>query len=106
MPTIDIHAHWYPQEWIKIFQTDGAREGASLERGTDGSYRLKAKHIPNAFDERFVVVDERVKAMDQRRVDVHALVSHEDETLLLVHAHRIRHGRRNEWMINVHAADL
>jgi len=73
MPTIDIHAHWYPQEWIKIFQTDGAREGASLERGTDGSYRLKAKHIPNAFDERFVVVDERVKAMDQRRVDVHAL---------------------------------
>jgi aminocarboxymuconate-semialdehyde decarboxylase len=73
MRTVDIHAHWYPQEWIALFTKEGAREGASLERGADGTYRLKAKHIPNAFDERFVVVDERVKAMDQRRIDVHAL---------------------------------
>jgi aminocarboxymuconate-semialdehyde decarboxylase len=73
MATIDIHAHWYPQEWLKLFETDGAKEGASLERRADGGYFLKVKHITNAFDQRFVVVDERVKAMDQRRIDVHAL---------------------------------
>jgi aminocarboxymuconate-semialdehyde decarboxylase len=73
MPTIDIHAHWYPEEWLQLFAKDGTKEGASLERGADGSYKLRAKHITNAFDQRFVVVDERVKAMDQRRVDVHAL---------------------------------
>jgi len=73
MPTIDIHAHWYPQEWIDVFQRDGARDGASLERGADGRYSLRAKNITNAFDQRFVVVDERIKAMDQRRIDVHAL---------------------------------
>jgi len=73
MPTIDIHAHWYPQEWLRVFETDGAKEGAALERRADGTYHLRAKHITNAFDERFVVVDERVKAMDQRRIDVHAL---------------------------------
>ena len=73
MRTVDIHAHWYPQEWNALFARDGAREGASLERGADGTYRLKAKHIVNAFDERFVVVDERVKAMDERRIDLHAL---------------------------------
>lgn len=73
MRTVDIHAHWYPQEWIALFMKDGAREGATLERGTDGTYRIKAKHIVNAFDERFVVVDERVRAMDARKVDVHAL---------------------------------
>ena len=73
MPTIDIHAHWYPQEWIDLFQRDGAREGASLERGADGRYSLRAKNITNAFDERFIVVDERVRAMDQRRIDIHAL---------------------------------
>jgi aminocarboxymuconate-semialdehyde decarboxylase len=73
MPTIDIHAHWYPQEWLDLFAKDGAKEGASLERGADGSYKLRAKHITNAFDQRFVVVDERLKAMDQRKVDVHAL---------------------------------
>ena len=72
MKTIDIHAHWYPEEWIRLFEKDGAKEGASLER-KDGKYHLKAKHITNAFDERFVVVPERIKAMDARRIDVHAL---------------------------------
>ena len=73
MPTIDIHAHWYPQEWIDLFQRDGAREGASLEGGADGRYTLRARNITNAFDQRFVVIDERVQAMDKRGVDIHAL---------------------------------
>ena len=72
MKTIDIHSHWYPEEWIRLFEKDGAKEGASLER-KDGKYHLKAKHITNAFDDRFVVVDERIKEMDKRKVDVHAL---------------------------------
>jgi aminocarboxymuconate-semialdehyde decarboxylase len=72
MRAIDIHAHWYPQEWLKVFEKEGAREGASLERSASG-YRLKAKHITNAFDERFVVVPQRVEEMDKRRIDVHAL---------------------------------
>lgn len=73
MQTIDIHAHWYPEEWLRVFEKDGAKEGASLERLPGGAYRLKAKHITNAFDERFVVVPERVAEMDKRRVQVHAL---------------------------------
>ncbi|HET7364817.1 MAG TPA: amidohydrolase family protein [Burkholderiales bacterium] len=72
MRTVDIHAHWYPQEWLALFAKDGAAEGASLERAGE-RFMLRAKHITNAFDERFVVVDERVKAMDARRIDVHAL---------------------------------
>jgi len=73
MQTIDIHAHWYPKEWLELFEREGGREGASLERLPGGGYRLKAKHITNAFDERFVVVSERVAEMDKRRVQVHAL---------------------------------
>src|SRR5204863_2911 len=72
MSTIDIHSHWYPQEWIRLFEKDGAKESAAIER-KDGKYFLKAKQITNVFDERFVVVDERVKAMDERKIDVHAL---------------------------------
>jgi aminocarboxymuconate-semialdehyde decarboxylase len=72
MRTVDIHAHWYPEEWLALFAKDGAREGAALERSAD-RFLLRAKHITNAFDERFVVVDERVKAMDARGIDVHAL---------------------------------
>src|SRR5438067_13911816 len=73
MRTVDIHAHWYPEEWLALFAKDGAAEGASLERKAGGGFMLRAKHITNAFDERFVVVDERVKAMDERKIDVHAL---------------------------------
>src|SRR5258706_12531003 len=72
MKTIDIHAHWYPEEWIRLFEKDGPKESASLERKV-GKYHLKAKNITNAFDERFVVVAERIKQMDKRRVDVHEL---------------------------------
>jgi aminocarboxymuconate-semialdehyde decarboxylase len=71
MKTIDIHAHWYPEEWLRVFEKEGAREGASLERGA--KYQLKAKHITNAFDERFIDVPSRIKAMDARGIDVHAL---------------------------------
>ena len=73
MRTVDIHAHWYPEEWLALFAKDGAAEGASLERKPGGGFMLRAKHITNAFDERFVVVDERVNAMDARGIDVHAL---------------------------------
>jgi aminocarboxymuconate-semialdehyde decarboxylase len=72
MRTVDIHAHWYPEEWLALFVKDGAKEGASLER-TGDRFFLRVKHITNGFDQRFVVVDERVKAMDERRIDVHAL---------------------------------
>ncbi len=73
MRAIDIHAHWYPKEWLEVFEKEGSREGAALERQAGGAYRLKAKHITNAFDERFVVVSQRVEEMDKRRIDVHAL---------------------------------
>jgi aminocarboxymuconate-semialdehyde decarboxylase len=72
MNTIDIHSHWYPEEWIRLLEKDGAKEGASIER-KDGKVHLKAKHLGNAFDERFVVVDERIKVMDGIKVDVHVL---------------------------------
>ncbi len=73
MRTVDIHAHWYPEEWLKLFEKDGAREGASLERVAGGGYRLRAKHITNAFDERFIGLESRMEKMNQGRIDIHAL---------------------------------
>jgi len=72
MRTVDIHAHWYPEEWLKLFEKDGPKEGALLERDGKG-YRVKAKHITNAFDERFVGLDARLEAMNKRKIDIHAL---------------------------------
>src|SRR5438067_256950 len=72
MKTIDIHAHWYPEEWVRLFERDGPKEGAALER--DGAkYRLRAGKMTNAFDQRFVDVELRLKRMDEIKVEVHAL---------------------------------
>ena len=27
--TVDIHAHWYPPEWLRLFERDGVREARS-----------------------------------------------------------------------------
>src|SRR5437773_2594255 len=72
MRAIDIHAHWYPQEWLQLFEKDGAKEGARLER-TAGGYRLRTETLVNAFDERFVDLASRIEKMDEKRIGVHAL---------------------------------
>jgi aminocarboxymuconate-semialdehyde decarboxylase len=72
LTSVDIHAHWYPREWLRFFEKEGPREDALLERGGAG-YRIKAKHITNAFDERFVDLDSRLKRMDETGIGMQAL---------------------------------
>jgi aminocarboxymuconate-semialdehyde decarboxylase len=69
---VDIHAHWYPPEWLKLFARDGAAEGAKLERTSKG-YTIRTERVVNVFDEEFVDLDLRLKGMDRQRVDIHAL---------------------------------
>ena len=69
---VDIHAHWYPPEWLRLFEREGAREGATLERNAKG-YTIRTERVVNAFDEEFVDLDRRLEGMARQRVDVHAL---------------------------------
>src|SRR5256885_1333105 len=71
MRAIDIHAHWYPQEWLQLFEKDGAKEGARLER-TAGGDRLKKEKLVNSFDERFVELASRIEKMDEKGIRGHA----------------------------------
>jgi aminocarboxymuconate-semialdehyde decarboxylase len=72
LTSVDIHAHWYPREWLRFFEKEGPREDALLERAGAG-YRIKAKHITNAFDERFVDLDSRLARMDETGIGMQAL---------------------------------
>ena len=69
---IDIHAHWYPREWLALFEKDGAGEGALLERSGSG-YLIRTERIVNAFDEEFVELDLRLEGMKRQGVAVQAL---------------------------------
>jgi len=72
MRTIDIHAHWYPEEWLKLLEKDGPGEGARLERSVTG-YTVRTERMTNAFDEEFVGLDLRMAGMRRQGVDLHAL---------------------------------
>jgi aminocarboxymuconate-semialdehyde decarboxylase len=69
---VDTHAHWYPADWLKLFERDGPVEGARLEHTASG-YTIRTERIVNAFDEQFVDLGLRLEGMDRQRVDVHAL---------------------------------
>src|SRR2546423_12033413 len=69
---IDTHAHWYPAEWLKLFEKDGAKEGASLER-VGRKYTIRTARVVNAFDEEFVDLGLRLEGMKRQRVDVQAM---------------------------------
>jgi len=72
MRTIDIHAHWYPVEWLKLFDKDGPKEGATLERTPQG-YTVRTERITNAFTDEFVDIGLRLQGMRRQGVDMHAL---------------------------------
>src|SRR5438876_2957599 len=69
---VDIHAHWYPADWLKLFERDGPAEGAKLERTASG-YTIRTEAIVNAFTEQFVDLGLRLDGMNRQRIDVHAL---------------------------------
>ena len=51
MTVIDTHAHWYPEEWLRLFERDGAAEGAKLERNGK-RYVIRTERVVNAFEDR------------------------------------------------------
>src|SRR5207244_11162862 len=69
---VDIHAHWYPEDWLRLFERDGPAEGAKLERTASG-YTIRTERIVNAFDEQFVDLGLRLEGMDRQRADGQAL---------------------------------
>src|SRR5262245_32085680 len=70
--TIDIHAHWYPAEWLRLVERDGPAGGPRLGRSANG-YAIRTERMTNAFDEAFVDLPHRIETMDRIGVDVHAL---------------------------------
>jgi len=73
MKTVDIHAHWYPREWLDLFAKDGAKDGGTLERLPGGGYQIRTRLVLNRFDDKYVELETILAAMDRRKVDIHAL---------------------------------
>lgn len=71
---IDIHAHYYPETYLKLM----ADEGAPFDGGCDFSDprgpRMRAgKYLSIPLDRDFIDIDARLQAMEEAHVDVHVL---------------------------------
>ncbi|MGE5526431.1 MAG: amidohydrolase family protein [Rhodospirillaceae bacterium] len=69
---IDLHAHWYPKEWIALLERDGPGHGGSVSR-MKGMTHISGGGIANAIDDSFIDLDLRLQKMDAAKVDVHVL---------------------------------
>ena len=72
MKTIDIHAHWFPVEWVRLMEQDAERFGATLKRTPKG-YQITTALLANVFTDEFVDLDRRLAGMDRTGVDAHLL---------------------------------
>jgi aminocarboxymuconate-semialdehyde decarboxylase len=73
MAKIDIHAHWYPREWVELLEKEGGRHGVQTRRDERGRLVLEVPGYRQVFQEQYIDLPMRLKMMDDARVDIHAL---------------------------------
>lgn len=71
--TIDIHAHYYPETYLKLIETEGGQFGARFERGKDGPIVKVGPLFAGPLHAKFIDLDRRLEAMDAQGVSIQAL---------------------------------
>jgi aminocarboxymuconate-semialdehyde decarboxylase len=73
VPAIDVHAHWHAPEFVALIEKEGGNNGAKISRNARGQVVLSVPGIGTVFQEQYIDLEIRLKAMDAARVDMHAL---------------------------------
>ena len=72
--TVDIHAHFFPESYLKIIEDIGAPFGARVDRSNPKGPVIVTRDARTApLDASYWDLDLRRKAMNKARIDVHAL---------------------------------
>lgn len=70
---IDIHAHYYPERFIDLMETEGCRCGACVRRDARGPVIDAGPLHAGPLARRFIDLDLRIADMDAQGVDMQAL---------------------------------
>ncbi|MEE9144818.1 MAG: hypothetical protein V3U06_08645, partial [Candidatus Binatia bacterium] len=72
--TIDIHAHFFPERYLKLLDEEGDSFGVRLHRTDPKGLMIEMKGgVQGPLKPAFTDLDVRLKEMNRKRVDVHAL---------------------------------
>jgi aminocarboxymuconate-semialdehyde decarboxylase len=74
-PTIDIHAHYFPESYLELIAKHGARCGATITGDASGARFIQVGLLlrTGPITPPFIDLGERLKAMDAQGVTMHAL---------------------------------
>ena len=73
-PVIDLHAHYLPEAWLNLVASEGARDGMRFSRAANGGFQFNSDRLSlNTPPEIAAGLEFRIRAMDQRGVDIQVL---------------------------------
>ena len=73
-PVIDLHAHYFPDPWLKLVEAEGARDGMRLTHTDGGGLLFTSDKISLASPPEIAAsLESRTKAMDLKGVDIQVL---------------------------------
>jgi aminocarboxymuconate-semialdehyde decarboxylase len=73
-PTVDIHAHYFPEPYLRVIETEGEAFGVRLNRSDPKAPAIQVGPILGGpLRSAFYDLDLRRKEMDRQHVQVHAL---------------------------------
>jgi aminocarboxymuconate-semialdehyde decarboxylase len=70
---IDIHAHWYPPQWLELIEKESGENGARIERNARGNMVIVIPGLSVTFQPQYTDIPSRLKTMDQAGVTMHAV---------------------------------
>ncbi len=70
---IDVHAHWYPPEFVAIIEREGPSAGAKVSKNEQGWTTFAIGGISTFFSPVQMDISQRLDKMDALGVDVHVL---------------------------------
>ena len=73
MRVIDVHAHWYPPEWLALMEKEGDANGAKMSRNARGQLVATIPGLSVVFQDQYTNIKTRLASMDKAGVAMHAL---------------------------------
>lgn len=71
--TIDIHAHFVPEEYLRLIEAEGEPHGVRLRPGPNGPFIVLGQVAIGPITSHYHDLDIRLKAMEAKGVAIHAL---------------------------------
>jgi aminocarboxymuconate-semialdehyde decarboxylase len=72
-PAVDIHAHFFPEAFLRLIESEGAPHGLTLRTAPEGP-TIMIGHVPiGPIARGYYDLDARLRDMDRQRVTIHAL---------------------------------